>query len=51
MAVSTSKISKHQENITMLMEKLKELTMEAENEDGVRLFGRVEGMYWIKVHL
>lgn len=45
MAASTSKISKHQENITMLMNKLKELSMEADSEDGTHLFSRIEGMY------
>lgn len=44
MAASTSKSSKHQQNVSMLLDKLKELAMEAEGEDNIRLYSRVEGI-------
>lgn len=46
MATSTGKSPTHQENISMLMEKLKELSMEAESIESGRLFNRIEGMYF-----
>lgn len=45
MAESLSKLAKHQKNVESLMDRLKELTMEAETEDGAHLFSRVEGIY------
>lgn len=44
MAESTSRLSeKHQENVNMLLEKLKELSMSAETTNDGRIFSRVEG--------
>lgn len=43
MAASTSKVSKHQENISVLMNRMKELAMDAETGADARIFSRIEG--------
>lgn len=45
MAASTTE-SKHKQNISMLMDKLKELTMSAESEADSHLYKRIEGKYF-----
>lgn len=47
MAASTSKVATYQENISMLLEKLKELSMDAEDVGSGRLFNRIEGHIFI----
>lgn len=46
MAASTSRsLIQRQQNISMLLEKLKELTMDAESTSDGRIFGRIEGNF------